>query len=126
VKLWLVRFKTDTPLNKSISQYDLVQYDAKSSVSAVVRNNYFHNSYDNCMRLQASNTVIFNNTFEYASAGVQVGFDQGFLEGSLGLNNISITYNTFISVVGCSDAKSCIVVDSHVTNVVALNNTFIF
>jgi len=124
VKMWVVTFSSSTPLDQTISNYDLVQFDTMSSNGALVRNNYFHDSYDNCMRLQSSNTMVANNTFEHASSGIQVVFDQPWLEGSLGLNNITIEFNKFVSVVGCTDAKSCITIDPDVTNVVALNNTF--
>jgi len=125
VRLYLVSFNNNTILNKSIINYDLIQYDLKSSMNTLVRNNYFHDSYDNCMRLQASNTIVTNNTFEYASSGMQVVFDQPWLEGSLGLSNITITYNTFRGVTGCTDPKTCVTIDSDITNVIVENNTFV-
>jgi len=97
-----------TSITATIPPFSLVQFNAQSGQGAIVRFNYFHDSYDNSMRLQASFTVIESNIFERASAGISVVFDQNWLEGSLGLHNISILNNTFISVQGCTAANSCV------------------
>jgi hypothetical protein len=84
-------------------------------MNAVFRNNYFYGSYpthslffifscifsyfiyDNTFRLQASGSLVENNYFESAAFGMQVTFDQTWLEGSLGLHNIFI-FNLFFSL----------------------------
>jgi len=104
-QVWEVSFAS-TPF--TIPPYSLIQFNAQSGQGAVVQNNYFHDSYDNSMRLQASFTLIESNIFERASAGISVVFDQFWLEGSLGLHNISIVNNTFKSVQGCTSTNSCV------------------
>ena len=75
------------------------------------------------MRLQASGAQVANNVFERASAGVRVEFDQAWLEGSLGLRDISLVNNTFVGVAGCTQANSCVAhVDADVVNFVVKDN----
>jgi hypothetical protein len=106
------------PLVNPIKEIEtLIQYDAHSSMGAVIRDSYFHDSYCNTMRLQASNTLIVNNTFEHAALGFNIVFDQAWLEGSLGLHNISVISNTLKSIGGCTTEKDCFNIDLDVKDV---------
>lgn len=121
--LWLVRFSAVLPVPIQTAQYPLVQYGAQAGFGAVVRENYFKDSYDNTMRLQASNAMIQNNVFERAADGIHIEYDQAFLEGSLGLRDIQILNNTFVGILGCTQANSCVTQrDPDVVNVVIQDN----
>jgi len=120
IQVWEVSFES-LPL---IQPYSLVQFNAQSGMGAIVRNNYFHDSYDNSMRLQASNTLVENNIFERASWGISVVFDQNWLEGSLGLHNIAILNNTFKSIQGCNTTNNCItLIGPGIQNLTIAGNT---
>jgi hypothetical protein len=115
-----------TPLVKPIKEIEtFIQYDSHSSMGTVIRDSYFHNSYCNTMRLQASNTIIFNNTFEHAALGFNIVFDQPWLEGSLGIHNVSIIGNTLKSIGGCTDEKSCFNIDPDIKDVTIKDNKII-
>lgn len=121
--LWQVRFAAALPAPVQQSAYPLVQFDAQAGFGCVVRNNRFRDSYDNTMRLQASNALIANNLFERAADGIHIEYDQPFLEGSFALRDISVVNNTFIGILGCTPANSCVShADEDVVNLVVKDN----
>ena len=78
----------------------LVQIDKFASFGGVVRDNYFHDSYNNAARAAATDLRFENNTVERCLDGVHVSYDisTSFLEGSLGMRNLSFTGNRFLDV----------------------------
>lgn len=86
----------------------LVQLDRLASSGAVVQRNYFHDSYNNVGRFAASNLLVAGNIFERAEDGIHVSYDivPSFLEGSLGMTNISLANNTFSDVHACGPGRS--------------------
>jgi hypothetical protein len=108
----------------AIQPYCFVQLNTQSGIGGMIRNNYFHDSYDNTMRLQASSTVVENNVFLRASWGVSIVFDQPWLEGSLGLHNISVLNNKFEQILGCTTVNQCItLLGPGIQNVTIKGNT---
>jgi len=76
------------------------------------------------MRIHSSNTLVDSNIFERASEGVHLEFDQSFLEGSLGIYNITISNNTFTSILGCTQANNCVTSkDPEIPNLILVRNT---
>lgn len=102
----------------------LVQDDSLAGTGAIIRNNRFFDSYDNSMRLQASNVIVENNTFKNSQSGINVQFDEAWLEGSLDISNVSIVSNHFVNVGHCCSNQECFHVDQGVANVKIDGNTF--
>jgi hypothetical protein len=100
------------------------QLDAQSSAGGVVRNCTFRDSYDNTMRLQASHTLIEDTLFDGAGAGVGVVFDAGFLEGTLGIHNVTLRNNIFRGVRGCTNASTCVHVGPTARDVTLSGNVY--
>jgi hypothetical protein len=117
LELWLVTFdaRASTLPTKKVANYTVVvQMDRFSGVGALVQRNYFHDTYNNVGRFAASDLVYRNNTIERAGDAVHVSYDISgfnFLEGSLGVRNITLVGNTFTDVHpgghACTD-MSCI------------------
>jgi hypothetical protein len=106
IEMWEVTFdaKASTLPAGPIANYTaLVQMDRFSSFGAVIQNNYFHDTYNNIARLAGSDLMYRNNTVVTTGDGIHMSYDivDSFLEGSLGMQNISIVDNTFETVQGC-------------------------
>ena len=82
----------------------LVQIDRLASAGAQISHTHFHDSYNNFGRFAASNLMFGpGNTVERCEDGAHVSYDIAgpFLEGSLGMHNISFVENEFANVSGC-------------------------
>ena len=93
----------------------LVQIDKFAGAGTIIRNNHFHDSYNNVGRFAANLTFGPNNLIERANMGIHISDDiasYNFLEGSLGVRNVTVVGNKFVSVMGGCDggvegAKGC-------------------
>lgn len=79
----------------STRRFQLVQFDRFSGAGANIHDNYFHDSFDTACKLKAINSTYSRNRVERAR-GVHVAAEEFWLEGSLGLRNVSVTSNTFV------------------------------
>jgi hypothetical protein len=106
IEMWEVTFDaaaSTMPMGPPIENYTaVVQIDRFSSFGAVIQNNYFHDTYNNIARFAGSNLMYRNNTVVGTGDGIHTSYDiaDSFLEGSLGMKNISIVDNTFGIVQG--------------------------
>jgi hypothetical protein len=104
LELWQVTFdaKASSLPTGPVGNYTaVVQIDRFSSTGAVVQRNYFHDTYNNAGRFAASDLVYRDNRVERSGDAIHVSYDisgYNFLEGSLGMRNISLINNTFIDV----------------------------
>lgn len=55
-------------------------------------------AYDSCFRLSACETTLTGTSFTYVPGGVHVVYDQGWLEGSKGIANITVVNNSFAHI----------------------------
>jgi len=111
IEMWEVVFdaKASTLPAAPIANFTaLVQMDRFSSFGAVIQNNYFHDTYNNVARFAGTDLMYRNNTVATAADGIHTSYDivDGFLEGSLGMRNISIIDNTFTAIHDCGEAFS--------------------
>lgn len=109
LQLWEVHFTTPNgaPAPSIMPFEALVQIDRLASFGGVVRRNHFHDSYNNLGRFAASNFLYTDNTVERCGDGIHISYDisQSFLEGSLGMENMSFSHNQFVTVSsGCDPA----------------------
>jgi hypothetical protein len=112
IEEWQVTFDgaTSTVPTGPIANYTaVVQMDRFSSFGAVIRNNYFHDTYNNIARFAGSNLVYRNNTVFATGDGIHTSYDivDSFLEGSVGMQNISIIDNVFGIVQGQGGSSNC-------------------
>lgn len=95
------KIKATAPLNTSVSyKYTLVGYEAADNTGAVVRRVHFHDGFSRNLLMKSSNSVIQDSVFERAG-GMFVFSEQAWLEGSLGVHNVSIKNN---QMDGCAAA----------------------
>eukprot|EP01050_Picozoa_sp_SAG11_P023039 SAG11_NODE_4516_length_1866_cov_26.310130_1_plen_316_part_10 len=95
------------PPNGSFSA--LVQIDRFASAEAQITSSHFHDSYNNFGRFAASDLMFGpGHTVERCEDGAHVSYDIAgpFLEGSLGMRNISFIDNDFVTVSGCGDERA--------------------
>jgi hypothetical protein len=104
LEAWAVAFDaaaSSLPLGPVANYTAVVQMDRFSGSGAVVQRNFFHDTYNNAGRLAASDLVYRHNRVERAGDAIHVSYDISgfnFLEGSLGMRNISLLNNTFTDV----------------------------
>eukprot|EP00658_Telonema_sp_P-2_P004557 TRINITY_DN11694_c0_g2_i2.p1 TRINITY_DN11694_c0_g2~~TRINITY_DN11694_c0_g2_i2.p1 ORF type:complete len:427 (-),score=88.15 TRINITY_DN11694_c0_g2_i2:308-1588(-) len=116
---------TTGPLPPRTPGFAYMEFYSQGSAQAVVRDNYFLDSYDSCFRAQGSGLVIANNTFDGASSGMSVVVDEFWLEGSLGLRDVAIVGNRFENVTSCQQETTCFTVGPTVSGVVIKDNVFV-
>jgi hypothetical protein len=124
VAVWAVGLAAGASLG-SVAAGDLVQFDRRASAGALIVNSTFEDSYDSCIRLQASNTALVSNTFARNGGGITVVYDPGWLEGSAGIQNVTIAGNSF-TAIGNPPATSMgqiLDVGAGVENVTSTGNT---
>ena len=111
------RIRFEQPLPPAVAECQLATFPKRASSGAVIKNNRFHDSCGTGGRvlIKASHTTVEGNTMN--DFGIfTVTSEQEWLEGSLGLRNISIESN---------------VLDGHphimpgIVGVTCVNNTFI-
>jgi len=92
----------DAPIPHAVvsTDYNLAQYDSRSSAHAVVNRNHFHDGYSRMGLLKATRLTYTNNIVERAG-GVHVYEEQEWLEGDLGINGIFVANNTIIDPTTC-------------------------
>eukprot|EP01084_Bolivina_argentea_P213249 362232_1 len=117
IAVYKIEFKEK--LNENIIQYSLIEYDLGNG--AMFLNNKFHNGHGHMIMLKSKNSIVKNNIFSYA-LGVYIKAEQNWLEGELGLSNVTVENNIFI---GCGNETTAIVVQKNATNITIFNNTFI-
>lgn len=104
LELWEVEFDpkaSSLPEGPVVNFTAVVQMDRFSGRGAVVRRNYFHDTYNNVARFAASDLVYQDNRVERAGDAIHISHDISgftFLEGSLGMHNITLINNTFTDV----------------------------
>jgi hypothetical protein len=106
--LWHVTFTSDRSVPALGPYAGLGQIDRLSSFGALIAQNHFHDSYNNVARLAASDLMLRDNVIERCADGVHVSYDicGSFLEGSLGMRNISLINNTFAAITACPSDPS--------------------
>merc|ERR1712046_345780 len=96
---WELAFDTSESLPDVDAFAAVVQVDRFASKGGIVQRNHFHESYNNAGRFAASDLLFRENVVETCGDGFHVSYDiaklNNFLEGSLGMRNISIVNNTF-------------------------------
>ena len=108
VVLYRVRFDpaaASLPADPAIGAFGaLVQVDRFANAGAVVRNNSFHDSYNNVGRFAASDLLYEGNTVDRNANGMHISYDIAgfnFLEGSLDMRNLTFRGNSFRRVTRC-------------------------
>ena len=81
-----------------------VQFEAAGG--AMLVNNTFTDTYNTLARFAVSNSLIERNQFKRAHEGIHIRFVPEFLEGQVGVRNVTIRGNTFQSIRGCG-ADAC-------------------
>jgi hypothetical protein len=104
---------------------DAVQFDRRASAGGRVAGNNFHDSYDACIRLQASGTLLQGNTYERVPGGISVVFDDAWLEGSADIRGVTIADNVFVDVLSppATSFAQILSADKGVQNLTLRNNT---
>lgn len=106
--LWQIEF-TNSTIKGAVPPFgSVVQIDRLASAGAIVRHNHFHDSYNNAGRFAASNLHFADNLLERCEDGIHISYDIAisFLEGSLGMTNLTLINNTFVTVMGCGAGRS--------------------
>lgn len=125
VGAWLVTYTTADGPVLPLQQGDVVQFDRRSSFGGLIKNTLFTDAYDSCARFQASNSAITDCTFLRLRSGMTVVYDPPWLEGSRGIENVTISNNVFteVSYPSFTDIKQIIDADKDVQNLVVEGNT---
>jgi hypothetical protein len=75
-----------------------VLFPRRASANGALRNVTAADIYDACGRLQANGVVYEGSSCTRSYSGLSVQYDWAFLEGSRGLENISVVGNVFAGV----------------------------
>lgn len=113
------------PLPTGIVPGDIVQFDRRASMCAVVINSTFTDAYDSCFRLQASGALVSGNTWLRIPGGVSVVFDPAWLEGASDIRDVALDKNHFRAIGNppATMLKEILHVDGNVVNFTAVGNT---
>jgi hypothetical protein len=106
----------------STSRFQFVQFNRFSGAGANIHDNYIHDSFDTAFKLKSINSTYTRNNVARAR-GVHVAAEAYWLEGSLGLRNVTVTDNTFVD---CGTTNSSVINQGpDATDVLIANNTII-
>lgn len=109
-------------LTFSLPLYALAQALAREGTGARIIHNHFHDGFDHFASVNAPNSTFSNNLLErpFNIPSITVGPLFFWMEGALGLSNVTIANNTLI---GGGTALTAILVQN-ATNVSVYNNSF--
>ena len=111
-------------LSKTIQPTTLINIDTINGSGAVFRNNRFTRTNANCGRWKSSNSLIINNTFEYAKLhNLEVCSLPSWFEGPVWITNVTLSDNTFIGEG--TNEQDVIHPGGTAMNITELNNQFL-
>lgn len=107
MEVWDVKFASGALDGWDIAADPVVMCDVSRFCAAgtVVENSYFHHSVANLGRLKASNSVLRGNTWTNIRGVIELLGLEGWLEGPMLLDNITIENNTAIGLGNNFNAK---------------------
>ena len=98
--VYKIQFQDAVPTEATATKYNLGNFDNRSSAGSVVINNHFHDGFSRMGLLKAVDLTYKNNIVERAN-GLYIDSEQEWLEGDLGLHNITVINNTIVDPTVC-------------------------
>ena len=93
--VFAVRFTEQLPTAVGSPRYNLANFEQRSAAGAVVRRTHFHDGFSRMGLLKAINLTYEHNLVERAH-GLHIYSEQEWLEGDLGIRNVTLRNNTIV------------------------------